>query len=92
MVSWDEYHCKDNFSKQLNKARQQRQHLLYECLQCQAAAVDEAEGEEERDGYAEIAGAVSEDGRVGGAGDQVYQGRCKWGDTDNQNDGNAEAE
>ena len=58
----------------------------------QTAAVDKTKGEEKRDGYAEVAGAVSEDGRVGGAGDQVYQGWRKRCDTDNQSDGNAEAE
>lgn len=73
MVTRDEYHCEDNLSKKLNKARQQRQNFFSQCLKRQAAAVDEAECEEERDGYAEVAGAVSEDGRVGGAGDQVYQ-------------------
>ena len=51
MVTRDEYHCEDNLSKKLNKARQQRQNLFSECLQCKAAAVDEAEREEERDGY-----------------------------------------
>ena len=92
MVTLDEYHCEDNLSKKLNKARQQRQNFFSQCLKRQAAAVDEAECEEERDGYAEVAGAVSEDGRVGGAGDQVYQGWRKRCDTDNQSDGNAEAE
>jgi len=65
VVAWNEYHGKDNLSKQLNKARQQRQNFLSECLQCQTAAVDKTKGEEKRDGYAEVAGSVSEDGRVG---------------------------
>ena len=92
MVTRDEYHCEDNLSKKLNKARQQRQNFFSQCLKRQAAAVDEAECEEERDGYAEVAGAVSEDGRVGGAGDQMNHRRCKRRDKENQACSHAEAE
>lgn len=92
VVARDKHHRKNNFSEKLNKTRQQRKNLFSECLQCKAAAVDEAERKEERNGYTEVAGSVSEDSRVGRTGDQMNHRRCKRSDKENQACGHAEAE